>query len=134
MCIEDLAIARRTNLVRHDVASGGVLTLGQDPYRLAVRVSLPADVGGRAGITQLMNDIGLNKFIKLVDFKTTDPTEQWGQYDLSLNYRDDPGVIWGPLSFYVQSGAYCVLETKITEDLAEELRQYLKEKRSRYSG
>lgn len=134
MCMFDLAIGRRTTLIRNDLAAGATLELPQNPYRLAIRMSVVADNTGRAGFGQSLSDVGTNKFLKMVDYGTTTPTEQFGMVELELNYRTDPGIIWGPLCTYNQVGTYFVVQTIMTEDLAAELKQFLDEQRRKYGG
>lgn len=128
MCMEDLAIARRTY---HKVtnASGGIVQLAANPSRIGVIVgptivSDPVLVYLNQGQSTIPASLGI---VYGSSSAAASPSVSTGF--LSLNYRDHGAVVMESLRMQSAGGAaFNVVEILLQDGLANELAKFLRDK------
>lgn len=132
MCIADIAISRRCYTKTTTIAPVTATKFAANPDRLIIIMDVFAAGNQAAAISS--DPVLAAVPSGYVAFKTINPGnfDVFNTFQLRMDYKDFPGVIQQELWCYSQTSFVNVHEVIMQDDLANELRQYLKEQRSKY--
>lgn len=114
MCIEDIAIARKTYPKRTLIAGGSTVSLEPNPNRIAVVCTVQATVSGDLVVATSSDDTANMRGLAVVSFGPVAGQEYWANTTLVLSYQHYGGAVMGPL--YIRSSNASGVATEILMD------------------
>jgi hypothetical protein len=133
MCIADIAISRRCYSRTSPVPNSTILELKADPSRIAVSVVINPAADAFLGVYLAEADIGSNRPIAGISWYFTNANRSYCRHDLTLTYLTHPGIVNGRMLVWCSTATGFCVESLMQDDLANEVRQYLKDQRSAYT-
>lgn len=132
MCIADIAISRRCYTRRTEVASGIALRIPPNPDRLALFVPLSWTGSGSVVIGLTQQDTVSGQPLVTGTSENAVGGKILSVASIRMDYQSHPGIVSDELWVYSIGWNTFAVETIMSDDLANELRQYLKEQRGKY--
>lgn len=132
MCIADIAISRRCYTKETVIQAATPVRFGANPDRIAIYMNV--FVSGSQRSVFSMSSLDATSLQGIAAFtregpSTSDVTAMLSQY---MDFRSHPSMIHGDIWAYSTSAVTSVFEVIMQDELANELRQYLKEQRGKY--
>lgn len=133
MCIADIAISRRCYPVRTALVTNTITAVPANPDRVALYLAVPYGSSRSGGIALSAADVSLEMFLASYSSRVSATNDYFGMESCYIDYRSHPGIVQGSLAVYSANATSYYVESIMNDDLANELRQYLKEQRSAYT-
>lgn len=133
MCIEDIAIARRTYTKTTTIAINTTTRIPANPDRLSVTLEAVGIASGAMTLSSSSADslAGLGwAHISARDDSISNFSER---YDLHATYRDYGALVQDDVWARIDSSNGLMTEVIMQDDLANEVRQFVQDKRDKYA-
>lgn len=129
MCIEDIAVSRRCNAIRHTVDAGATLILPANQQRLSLIGIVDGDSSCRLLISTQESDTANNYGLVSYWANVVATTDVFFTNTVIMDFRTHPGVIHGILYVRAVASVAALLEVVANNDLQAEVDSYLKKHR-----
>lgn len=132
MCIQDIAISRRCRVEKTDIVFATNNRFKPNPDRVGLYVAMSIVSGEMVLVAPSELDLIQGRSLISAYSQIPATNDAIGSVSVHMTYATHPAMIHGDLWVRCPNSDASVYEVIMQDDLANELRQYLKQERDKY--